>query len=639
MTQTTAPSQVPTTPPAQECDVVLKGGITSGVVYPAALVEFAASYRLRSLGGASAGGIGSALGAAAEFGRADGGFDKLGALPGQLGDGRLAALFAPQRATRPLLRVMLAATGQNRAGPARQGVARLVVLVLTVLRSYPVAALLGVLPGHAVVVLGVLAGGATGIGLALCGLILGVVGIALAIALRLVRQFGRDVPENLFGICRGLGTPDSPALTDWLSSRIDDLAGLAPGEGPLRFGQLWTGSPTPRLVPPGPERVIDLRMISTCLSQGRPYEMPWEAAGFFFDPQLWRTLFPAEVVQAMLDAPAASQGKSWAWEDEVARAHTPALHRLPPPEHLPVIVATRMTLSFPLLISAVPLWTIDRRRAGHTPAGTADAGTAEAAARRNLVFAEVWFTDGGLCSNFPIHLFDAALPTRPTFAVDLGSFALGQSPDPDQALNIEYATDNNQGLLPGHAPIPATGLGALAAFASAGFATARSWSDETQLSMPGFRDRIVRVLQTRAEGGMNLHLDAATIEQLSERGRAAARALIDQFNQPRYPARQPSATGWENHKWVRHRALLACLPDWLEGYARGRAAQDFPPEPPSYPMTRAVQGLADALTANLDATAAVLEAPGGDPEVQRKALAGLTRQPAPHGVIRRTPAI
>jgi hypothetical protein len=31
----------------------------------------------------------------------------------------------------------------------------------------------------------------------------------------------------------------------------------------------------------------------------------------------------------------------------------------------------------------------------------------------------VYFSDGGICSNFPIQFFDSALPTCPTFGVDL----------------------------------------------------------------------------------------------------------------------------------------------------------------------------------------------------------------------------
>jgi hypothetical protein len=37
----------------------MKGGITSGVVYPLAIVEIAKAFRLRSIGGTSAGAIAS----------------------------------------------------------------------------------------------------------------------------------------------------------------------------------------------------------------------------------------------------------------------------------------------------------------------------------------------------------------------------------------------------------------------------------------------------------------------------------------------------------------------------------------------------------------------------------------------------
>src|SRR6266508_425958 len=103
--------------PKAECDVVMKGGITSGVVYPKALAAIGSTYRIRGIGGASAGAIGAAIGAAAEFGRSSGGFDRLQALPGDLGGGKLASLFQPQRSTRPLLRLMFAATGSDRPGP------------------------------------------------------------------------------------------------------------------------------------------------------------------------------------------------------------------------------------------------------------------------------------------------------------------------------------------------------------------------------------------------------------------------------------------------------------------------------------------------------------------------------------------
>lgn len=592
----------------RECDVVMKGGITSGVIYPTALAEFAGHYRLHSLGGASAGAIGAAFGAAAEYGRDRGGFEKLARVPAGLGDGRLAALFQPQPGTRALLPLLLAATGHDQPGSGRKGAARVLAVVGALLRGFPLASVVGLLPGLALAVWGGVAAGtgAARVLLVVAGVLLAVVGWLVAILLRVNTKLTRDVPANQFGICRGLGTGSGPGFTDWLAGQLDDLAGLPDAERPLRFGQLRA-------------RDIDLRMISTCLSQSRPYELPWDAGGFFFDPEVWAGLFPAHVMAALLAAPPArpteggdSAVRSWEADETSAAAHNPALRRLPAAEHLPVIVATRLSLSFPLLISAIPLWTIDRR------------------AKDGPKFVQVWFTDGGMCSNFPVQLFDAALPSRPTFAINLGDFPEGELPSSDPAANIEYARNNRSGLLPELVEIPTTGWGAIGGFASAAFNTARSWTDGTQLNLPGYRDRIVRVLQTPAEGGLNLFMDAPTITGLADRGQAAAAAIVAQFNQPRYPESEPRATGWENHRWVRYRALLSGLPEWLESWAAGRdGLEELAEAPPSYPMTGRVRRLAEALTAELDAAAAALD----------DSAEALSSAPAPVGTIRRVPRI
>lgn len=57
------PSKLPS------CDLVMKGGITSGVVYPKLIARLADEYRFRSVGGTSAGAIAAAGCAAAEHGR------------------------------------------------------------------------------------------------------------------------------------------------------------------------------------------------------------------------------------------------------------------------------------------------------------------------------------------------------------------------------------------------------------------------------------------------------------------------------------------------------------------------------------------------------------------------------------------
>ncbi len=627
-------------PPAEECDVVMKGGITSGVVYPEALCAIGATYRFRGIGGASAGAIGAAVGAAAEFGRSSGGFDRLQALPGDLGGGKLATLFQPQPSTRPLLRLMLAMTGNDRPGPKRTGVRRMLAIPAALVAAFPWASLIGALPGVALAILGLISGGWSGSLLAAAGIVLLIVGWVVAVAVRFIRKLTVDLPANLFGICRGLGRGDDhPGFSDWLSDRIDEIAGLPDDVRPLRFGQLWTGT-TDTTDVEAIDRYVDLRMITTCLSEGRPYEMPWEARRFFFDPETWRTLFPTRVVEALEAAPPPSSpegdDEQWRWEERVAAAHDPPLRRLPDPEHLPVIVATRLSLSFPLLIAAVPMWTIDRRhpQSRQTLEQYREARkTATPPPTSGLRFAREWFTDGGFCSNFPVHLFDAALTSRPTFAINLGRFPGDTQPDPNQRKNVEWARSNRP-LLPTSTEIPERGFGAISAFASAAVNTARNWQDGSHLDHPGFRDRIVRVLQTKSEGGLNLYMDAATIDGLADRGRTAATVIIEQFTQPRYPTGKPTATGWDNHRWVRYRALLSVLPDWLASYERGRAVLNIDPaDPPSYELTAAGRDLADRLSGALDGLAQIAATAHPD------ARMNLTRAPRPKGAIRRIPQI
>ncbi|KAG1385865.1 hypothetical protein G6F59_017159 [Rhizopus arrhizus] len=49
-----------------------------------------------------------------------------------------------------------------------------------------------------------------------------------------------------------------------------------------------------------------------------------------------------------------------------------------------------------------------------------------------------WFSDGGISSNFPIHLFDAALPRWPTFAINLVY--------PQHAEDVSHCSSGRQAL-------------------------------------------------------------------------------------------------------------------------------------------------------------------------------------------------
>ena len=59
--------------PEEVCDLVMKGGVASGVVYPGAILALAKRYRFRNVGGTSAGAIAATVTAAAELGRREGG--------------------------------------------------------------------------------------------------------------------------------------------------------------------------------------------------------------------------------------------------------------------------------------------------------------------------------------------------------------------------------------------------------------------------------------------------------------------------------------------------------------------------------------------------------------------------------------
>ena len=127
-------------------------------------------------------------------------------------------------------------------------------------------------------------------------------------------------------------------------------------------------------------------------------------------------------------------------------------------------------------------------------------------------------------------------------------------------------------------------------------------------------------------------MDARTIERLSRRGEAAGTAMIDQFNSGRY--RKGQRTGWENHRWVRYRALLAALPTWLGSVQRGLGALDVDAtNPPSYRFNQSAQQLgAEIMTSLATLETHVSEAP---PD----AVDDLQSQPKPATAIRRTPIL
>jgi predicted acylesterase/phospholipase RssA len=561
-----------------ECDVIMKGGITSGVIYPLAICELATRYRLHNVGGTSAGAIAAAAAAAAERGRrrrlADpastaGGYGRLAELPKELG-AELLSLFRPAPSTRSLFEIMVAASkapsrpiAQDRGTVERgkQLGPKVWPTIRAVVSQQLGWFLLGFLGLVALAVLALwLAGPASGWLTATVVLLAVLLGVVLGLVLvgwSLYRVLVNNVRDNGYGICTGyldaggrereedLAGQPKP-LTPWLADLLDELAGNR--ERPLTFADLWgeEAAKEYRVAARTEERLsvaeqlrlramreINLEMMTTDLSHGRPWRLPTDERVLSFCPKEFGRLFPKRVVDHLCIEPNWTRRHIDGQPDETdVRCPThpgERLQFLPLAPDLPVVIAARMSLSFPLLISAVRLYTIDYDRT-------------------ELPVVTCWFSDGGITSNFPIHFFDGLLPRRPTFGLNLRTYP------PDHPKEDVYLPEPT-GQVGRSDWRPITNV---FAFGSTILDTLQNWADRGQMTVPGFRDRIVHVSHRPDEGGMNLAMPPERIAALAARGQRAAQLLAGTA-----PAGQ-RCFDWQQHRWTRYRTAMSKLEQGLD---------------------------------------------------------------------------
>jgi hypothetical protein len=353
----------------------------------------------------------------------------------------------------------------------------------------------------------------------------------------------RTLPRHGFGLCSGMTRGDTPGLTEWLAQTIDGISAL---DHPLTFGDLR-------------EHGINVEMMATNLTHGRPYRLPMDCRHFLFAPSEMRRLFPERVVQWMIDRAPGDRRRQSARDGE-------ELFPLPAPANLPIVVATRMSLSFPLLLSAVPLWAIDfgRQPLTYEPE-------------------RCWFSDGGITSNFPVHFFDAPIPRWPTFAINLAQRSKRYHED---GQRIYVPRTNTGGISEWWSPFDD-----LAGFLQSILSTMQNWRDNMLLHLPGQRDRIAHVLLGSDEGGLNLSMDEATIAGVAARGAEAGRTFRARFGGSPPPGVKLT---WANHKWVRYLSFMPALEEALQQWERafddrteGLSFRDLLSGPESLPSYRA----------------------------------------------------
>lgn len=560
-------------PPADRyCDLVLTGGVASGVVYPWAILELARCFRFRNIGGTSVGAMAATLAAAAEYGRRNGkdsGFEVLRLLPGSLaeelpdGRTRMLSLFQPAPEGRRLFGLFVALVRTfGRPSEGKRTTSR--VLMSSIARAYAAEAIVGVALGLSVAVM--FGGLESKIALLLSAALGAVISVLYAIRGEVLE----GIIHNDMGLCRGATVIDAnaasasdkeieePGIVQWLHKGIQQAAGLEIDDRPLTFRDLWCAPAFPGASATASEtqartdRSLNLQLITTNVTHGRPYRLPFEdeTSRLYFCPKELAPFFPLKVMEALVDVSIPYAPRS---DSDPPVAAGAGLREMPGGD-MPIVVAARLSLSFPILFSAVPLYAIDYEMQ-----------------KEDRVLKRCWFSDGGICSNFPIHLFDAAIPRWPTFGMWLGKrspfrklpvwlpdkTAQGRGDswqrfDADDSGTPRYTGEGT--------PTP---FGMLGGFLLALGVSAKDWQDRSVMRMPHVRNRVARLALEPGEGELNIAMSRAQILNMAHTyGTAAGKRLARKFATP--VGARPSRA-WTQQRMVRVQTLLHGLRGLLRG--------------------------------------------------------------------------
>jgi predicted acylesterase/phospholipase RssA len=629
------------------CDVVLDGGVINGVVYPGFLIEIARKFRFRSLGGTSVGAIAAALAAACEYNRrfgSDNGFNEgLAKMPGELADWideskqitRIRSLFQPHKDVKPLFDYLVDVLGMQQKlkndafadeQKAQTGNTKYVPspaprLTLGLLRDIWIKAVQHLGPNLfdvfwwgwlAIFLTWVVYPQAQWMRV-LFAESLFLTGILLAHPLgKFCCQFIKLMRLPGSGACTGMRVEGSAAegLSEWLHEGLQKSANLELHQ-PLTFRNLWDAPGSPmgwngRKEP----RSIDLRMVTTCLSHGRIYELPLgqDDPVLMFKLSELEPYFPKAVIthlrrvskpvrvstcallqrkfnersisytagspqqlQALLDACKLSLDKAFQKAENPEKGlNDPDIRELPTAD-LPIVVAARLSMSCPVLFQNIPMigFNLDKNA-------------------EDIDLVRLWFSDGGIGSNFPIHLFDKPIPRWPTFGLKILD-------DPPRKTSSGYplksylpyghmdGADDNL-LFPRDigaftSLFPNQTVSSFIKFLFSIYTSAKDGHDQSFLRMPEVRNRVVRIYMNNRAGNMlNLKIEpeqivALALEVGAPGGRNAAQAYLAQVANSKYT---DWVNTWQDHRWVRFNMLTHGLRSYLKGFSQAVNASGLP---------------------------------------------------------------
>ncbi len=352
-----------------------------------------------------------------------------------------------------------------------------------------------------------------------------------------------------------------PNLMDWMNTGLSDLAGL-PDAQVLRFGHLWFGAGytargavddaglTAAATLPR-DRLVNLELMTSELVHGISMRFPLRPRDVRDDtgrPLIFLRrsdlegpnglLLPLPVIDALCSEPAQPA------RDVSSGELVTDLHPMPMPWDLPVLFAVRLSMALPALFQSIRMYRNEVSRVVRDDFGARITRDNQAMcyppSSETAWVQELWMSDGGITSNFPIHFFDNPLPLWPTLGINLGKHPRGFGHQDVWLPSDAQARTSVPGLL---------GRSMLS-FGAAVFNTAMSWRDTSQTFMPAFRGRVAWVRQRSDEGGSNLFMDRERISALALRGAMAGARLSRRF----------AADGhWRRHQWLRMRVSLGNL--------------------------------------------------------------------------------
>ncbi len=409
----------------------------------------------------------------------------------------------------------------------------------------------------AILVLGValavavfLTSGLTGIAVTFAFAALIVLAVATVLVLALMRMNRDFGPVHHYGLLTG------KRLIDWLDHRLRDLSGQ---DTPLTFGQLWWLR-RPNLLAKDPavddprHRLVNLQLVTTDLAQQRPFLFPLPddselkkvvGSEFYVDADDVARIFP-EDVRRMLIRPG-SKRPIRVWENGKLSVEPRALYKLPQPWDMPVVFGVRASMALPGLFKALRIYRLRRtttvrdefgRKIG--PRDGARPFRSPTLADGDEIAEELWLSDGGITSNFPVHLFDLPLPKWPTFGLNLGPHSLGF-----EHQDVWFPEDWQAGA----PPLAHVGP-SLSSFLVSIVTTARAWRDVLQTGMTSTRGRVAWVRQRPDEGGTNLYMPKGVIASMSLRGALAGARIRHRYT---------VENRWPRHQWLRLRTALPTL--------------------------------------------------------------------------------